>query len=41
MSHCIHELYRLPKGVSEQLGTVVFHNSAQKVVKDAFKHARF
>jgi hypothetical protein len=31
----------LPEGVSEQLATVVFHNSAQKVVKDAFKHARF
>jgi hypothetical protein len=31
----------LPEGVSEQLAIVVFHNSARKVVKDAFKHARF
>jgi hypothetical protein len=35
------ELYRLPEGVSEQVASVVFHNSAQKVVKDAIKHARF
>jgi hypothetical protein len=31
----------LPKCVSEQVAYVVFHNSAQKVVKDAIKHARF
>jgi hypothetical protein len=31
----------LPEGVSEQVASVVFHNSAQKVVKDAIKHARF
>jgi hypothetical protein len=31
----------LSEGVSEQLATVIFHNSAQKVVKDAFKNARF
>jgi hypothetical protein len=39
--NCIQELYRLPKCVSEQVAYVVFHNSAQKVVKDAIKHARF
>jgi hypothetical protein len=39
--NCIQELYRLPKGVSEQVAFVVFHNSARKVVKDAIKHARF
>jgi hypothetical protein len=37
--NCI--LYRLPEGVSEQVDSVVFHNSAQQVVKDAIKHARF
>jgi hypothetical protein len=37
----IHELYRLPEGVFEQVAFVVFHNSAQKVVKDAIKPARF
>jgi hypothetical protein len=31
----------LPEGVSEQVASVVFHNSARKVVKDAIKHARF
>jgi hypothetical protein len=31
----------LPEGVFEQVASVVFHNSARKVVKDAFKHARF
>jgi hypothetical protein len=31
----------LPKGVSELVASVIFHNSAQKVVKDAIKHARF
>jgi hypothetical protein len=31
----------LPEGVSEQLATLVFNNSAWKVVKDDFKHARF
>jgi hypothetical protein len=39
--NCIQELYRLTEGVSEQVASVVFHNSAQKVVKDAIKHARF
>jgi hypothetical protein len=37
----IQELYRLPEGVFEQVASVVFHNSARKVVKDAIKHARF
>jgi hypothetical protein len=32
--NCIQELYRLPEGVFEQVASVVFHNSAQKVVKD-------
>jgi hypothetical protein len=41
MSHPVDsELGRLLT-VSEQLATVVFHNSAQKVVKDSFKHAIF
>jgi hypothetical protein len=31
----------LPEGVSKQVASVVFHNSSQKVVKDAIKHARF
>jgi hypothetical protein len=31
----------LPEGVSEQVASVVFHNSAQKVVKDAIIHTRF
>jgi hypothetical protein len=31
----------LPEGVSEQVASVVFHNSARKVVKDDIKHARF
>jgi hypothetical protein len=31
----------LSDGVSEQVASVIFHNSAQKVVKDAIKHARF
>jgi hypothetical protein len=39
--NCIHELYRLPESVSKQVAYVVFHNSAQKVVKDAIKHDRF
>jgi hypothetical protein len=31
----------LPEEVSEQLASVVFHNSARKVVKDTFQHTRF
>jgi hypothetical protein len=31
----------LSEGVPEQVAYVVFHNSSQKVVKDAIKHARF
>jgi hypothetical protein len=31
----------LPERVSEQVASVVFHNSAQKVVKDVIKHAIF
>jgi hypothetical protein len=31
----------LPEGVSDQVASVVFYNSARKVVKDAIKHARF
>jgi hypothetical protein len=31
----------LTEGVFEQVASVIFHNSAQKVVKDAIKHARF
>jgi hypothetical protein len=37
----MHEHYRLTEGVSMQVASVVFHNSARKVVKDATKHARF
>jgi hypothetical protein len=39
--HFVHELYRLPEGVSEDNTSLVFNNSAQKVVKDAIKHARY
>jgi hypothetical protein len=39
--NCIHELYHLPEGVFEQVASVVFHNSARKVVQDAIKHTRF
>jgi hypothetical protein len=31
----------LHEGVFEQVASVVFHNSARKVVKDTIKHARF
>jgi hypothetical protein len=31
----------LPEGVFEQVASVVFHNSARKVVRDAIKYARF
>jgi hypothetical protein len=31
----------LPEGVSEEVASMVFHNSAQKVVKDAIKHVKF
>jgi hypothetical protein len=31
----------LPEGVFEQAASVVFHNSAWKVVKDPIKRARF
>jgi hypothetical protein len=31
----------LPEGVSEQVASLVFHNSARKVVKDTIKHTRF
>jgi hypothetical protein len=31
----------LPEGVFEQVASVIFHNSTQKVAKDAIKHARF
>jgi hypothetical protein len=37
----MHELYRLLEGVSKCNTSMVFHNSAQKVIKDAIKHARF
>jgi hypothetical protein len=39
--NCIQKLYRLPEGVSEQVASVVFHNSARKVVKETIKHTRF
>jgi hypothetical protein len=39
--HFVHELYRLPEGVSEDNTSLVFNNSAQKVVKDAIKHATY
>jgi hypothetical protein len=39
--NCIQELYHLPEGVFEQVASVVFHNSARKVVQDAIKHTRF
>jgi hypothetical protein len=37
----VQELYRLPEGVSEDDASVVFNNSARKVIKDAIKHARY
>jgi hypothetical protein len=39
--HFVPELYRLPDGVSEDDTLVVFNNSAQKVIKDAIKRARY
>jgi hypothetical protein len=37
----VQELYRLPEGVSEDDASVVFNNSAQKLIKDAIKHSRY
>jgi hypothetical protein len=37
----MQELYRLPKGVSEDNALLVFNNSARKVIKDAIKNARY
>jgi hypothetical protein len=37
---CIQEYYRLADGISEDEANLVFNNAAQKVIKDAFKHAR-
>jgi hypothetical protein len=36
----MQEHYRLADGVSEDEGNLVLNNVAQKVIKDAFKHAR-
>jgi hypothetical protein len=35
----MQEHYRLADGVSEDEANLVFNNAAQKVIKDAFKHA--
>jgi hypothetical protein len=37
---CIQEYYRLADGIREDEANLVFNNAAQKVIKDAFKHAR-
>jgi hypothetical protein len=34
------EYYRLADGISEDEANLIFNNAAQKVIKDAFKHAR-
>jgi hypothetical protein len=41
MSTNMEEVIPYFEGVSEQVASVVFHNSSRKVVKDAIKHARF
>jgi hypothetical protein len=37
----VQELYHLDEGVFEDDPSVVFNNSAQKVIKDSIKHARY
>jgi hypothetical protein len=37
---CMQEHYRLADSISEDKANLVFNNVAQKVIKDAFKHAR-
>jgi hypothetical protein len=37
----VHELYRSVEGVFEDDVSLVFNNLAQKVIKDAIKHARY
>jgi hypothetical protein len=39
--HFVQKLYCLSEGVSKDDALVVFNNSAQKVIKDAIKHARY
>jgi hypothetical protein len=39
--HFVQELYCWPDGVFEDDASVVFNNSAQNVIKDAIKHARY
>jgi hypothetical protein len=34
------EYYRLADGISEDEANLIFNNATQKVIKDAFKHAR-
>jgi hypothetical protein len=34
------EYYRLADDISEDEANLIFNNAAQKVIKDAFKHAR-
>jgi hypothetical protein len=37
----MHGHYRVAEGVSEDEVSLVFNNDARKVIKDAFKHARY
>jgi hypothetical protein len=37
----VQELYHFAEHVSEDDASLVFNNSAQKVIKDAIKHARY
>jgi hypothetical protein len=37
----MQKYYRLANGVSEDKASLVFNNAAVKVIKDAFKHARY
>jgi hypothetical protein len=37
---CMHDYFHLPDVVSKTEVNLVFNNDAQKVIKDAFKHAR-
>jgi hypothetical protein len=37
----MQEHYRLADGISEDKANLIFNNATQKVIKDAFKNARY
>jgi hypothetical protein len=37
---CTHEHFRLAEAVSIEMANIIFDKAAQKVIKDAIKHAR-